>query len=486
MVALAISVGGLLALRAATQGAPIDHFALWACQAKGADFEREIRAFSRLEQARLAPDERDSAHGVVPQGAIVAGGYLLTAETRAGLGAVDVATLQLPAASGRHALLMGRGRKPDGGLHERLKAQGVTVTTSDGEGYDDLMIEPQFAKLAMTAVADLSTFIATLSDVPAPPRAVRTRAAAPTQATIEQPDAPPVLETFVRIGHANRHDLVGVLSEPVQLAAGEVGAVLIGGTGHRMGPNRMYTEMARRWSARGVATMRVDIVGAGDAGTAAAPDVATLYTDEDCVQQTLAVIDAFQVRTGCRKVLVLGLCASAYWAVHAALQRDDIVPVALNLPFLLFDPGETSRHAGRVYRDKLRQSRTLKRIISGDIDFRQAIRHIPDVLNLSRHAGAGPLVGPASPEALLTRLSERELNSWFIFAGTEPLGKDMSPGGVYDLAARPHLRLDAFGPNSDLHTLRPLWVQRTLHACVDRALDAELDTERPPVLTVAG
>ena len=55
VVALTISIGGLLALRAACACAAIDHFALWACQPRGTDFDRELRAFSRLEQARLAP-----------------------------------------------------------------------------------------------------------------------------------------------------------------------------------------------------------------------------------------------------------------------------------------------------------------------------------------------------------------------------------------------------------------------------------------------
>jgi hypothetical protein len=34
--------------------------------------------------------------------------------------------------------------------------------------------------------------------------------------------------------------------------------------------------------------------------------------------------------------------------------------------------------------------------------------------------------------------------------------------------------MEVFGPRSDLHTLRPLWVQRELFARLDRALESEL------------
>ena len=68
VVALALSAGGLLALKAAADGAPIDHFALWATQSSGAGFIRETTVFSRLEAARLAPADRDESRGRSPRG----------------------------------------------------------------------------------------------------------------------------------------------------------------------------------------------------------------------------------------------------------------------------------------------------------------------------------------------------------------------------------------------------------------------------------
>ena len=115
-------------------------------------------------------------------------------------------------------------------------------------------------------------------------------------------------------------------------------------------------------------------------------DIAGLYTS-DCVEQTLDAIDAFRAQTGVEKVIVLGLCASAFWAAHAALKRPEVVPVALNLPFMVWNQVETSKHSGRLYRGKLRQGRTLRRVLTGDVDFGQALSRVPDILNLSQFFG---------------------------------------------------------------------------------------------------
>ena len=78
-----------------------------------------------------------------------------------------------------------------------------------------------------------------------------------------------------------------------------------------------------------------------------------------------------------------------------------------------------------------------------------------------------------TPIAVLDALDARELHSW----SCSPARNDSrrhQPGGGLDLTRWPNLRLDAFGSDSDLHTLRPLWVQNMLHARVDRILEAEL------------
>ncbi len=474
VLALALSVGGLLTLKAAADGAPIDHFALWATHGRGAGFIRETTAFSRLEASRLAPADRDDSRGTVPEDWMMAGGYVLSAATLADLRALDSATLKLPDPAGRRALLLGRGRDPDARLRAALVDQGVTVTTSRGEGYEDLLVEPQFAKLPDMAARDVADFIA--SFVPDEPRGE------PVWHPAGQPKAPAtvislgdgaqVRETVMRIDHAGAA-LTGVLADPLG-DSDALAAILIGGTGHRMGPNRMWTELCRRWASRGVPTLRVDIAGAGDAETNTPSEIASLYTLPDIVAQTHHVVGAMRERTGCSRILLVGLCAGGYWAVQVAMSDADVVPVALNLPLLVWDELESTQRVGRTYRRKLMQARTLVRIMRGDVDFGRAVRRLPAILGLRvarADIGAPPTT---TPMEVLDALDARERSSWFIFAGSESLGDDMQPGGPLDITSRPRLRIDAFGPHSDLHTLRPVWVQHELLVRLDRALESEL------------
>ena len=475
VVALALSVGGLLALKAAADGAPIDHFALWATQGRGAAFIRETTAFSRLEASRLAPADRDHHHGTIPEGAIMAGGYVFSGQTLAGLNALDCQSLVLSEPRRRRALLLGRGRDPDSRLRAALTDQGVRVTVSRGEGYEDMLIEPQFAHLPDGAARDVADFVASLAvegagaSLADPPLDSQPE---PSVATITLADGGQVRETVVTVDYDGA-GLVGVLTEPLDGTA-PLAAILLGGTGHRMGPNRMWTELGRRWARRGVPSLRVDIAGAGDAETVMPPEVPLLYTQPDIVEQTRAIVAEVRERTGCRRVLIAGLCAGGFWAIQVALDDPDVVPIALNLPLLVWDERESSQRVGRIYRGKLMQPRTLKRILRGDVDFARGVSRLPAMLGVGAGRGARRATGPTTAVEVLDELAAREHSSWFIFAGDESVGTDMQPRGPFDITNRPRLRMEAFGTHSDLHTLRPLWVQRELFARLDRALETEL------------
>src|SRR5205823_6146413 len=57
----------------------------------------------------------------------------------------------------------------------------------------------------------------------------------------------------------------GMISEPAHGEREPLCAVLLnGGALRRIGPNRTWVELARRWSARGIPTVRIDFEGIGD------------------------------------------------------------------------------------------------------------------------------------------------------------------------------------------------------------------------------
>jgi len=58
--------------------------------------------------------------------------------------------------------------------------------------------------------------------------------------------------------------LSGVLTEPLGSGEGVLCAILLNaGAVRRIGHHRMWVEVARRWAARGVPTLRLDVVGVG-------------------------------------------------------------------------------------------------------------------------------------------------------------------------------------------------------------------------------
>ena len=106
VVAIGLGLGGLLAYRAVSLGAPIDGLALWAAPARGREFIRRLTALSRLESSGFFKDLPEPPPR--PDGQLEAGGFLLDAQTVSDLTALDVTTLDLPRGLPRGALLLQR------------------------------------------------------------------------------------------------------------------------------------------------------------------------------------------------------------------------------------------------------------------------------------------------------------------------------------------------------------------------------------------
>jgi len=472
MVALGIGLGGLVAAEALAAGAAIDDLVLWGVPARGRTLVRELSIFARLEASQFpgAPSP--------PEGVLAPAGYVLTQETRAALTALDLTAARVPA---RRALLLEReGMAVDPKLREHLEASGAEVEVAPGPGWAAMMAEPQQAVAPREVFARVDAWLGAPPADPVPdPRGraaapAADRFPAPRRGTLPALSLPGARERPFAVG-----GLFGILTEPDGASPAPLTAVLLNaGAQRRTGPNRMWVEAARRWAARGVATLRLDLEGLGDAEGDAARyrDVAGLYVPE-LVAQVRTALDALEAAGLPASFALGGLCSGAYWAFHTALEDPRVsATLMLNPRLLYWDPRIDEEREARKAAQALR-GESWRRLARGEISRAQVPVTARALVRRARSLPARRALRHEHPvDALphsLAALERRGVQSLLAFSGREPLHEELGRDGyLARLAEWPSVRL-ALLPGA-VHTLRPLAAQRAGNAVIDEALERRL------------
>jgi alpha-beta hydrolase superfamily lysophospholipase len=268
-------------------------------------------------------------------------------------------------------------------------------------------------------------------------------------------------------------ELFGVLAEPTGPAA-PLCLVLVNPAAIRhTGPNRMWVELARRWAARGVPVLRLDVGGIGesDGPSERYADVAAFYVPE-LVGHLRAALDALEARGLGPRFVAGGLCSGAYWSFQAALEDERLcAALMINPRALMWD---------RWARSVAFLGARGAAVGSGQ---RSTTGHG------SRRRLALALVRPWERararrlDRALDRLQRRGAGGLMVFTGDEPLYRQFERDGRLTRAARwPDLSIELISATPETHTLRPLRMQREVHAALDRTLERELarSTARGP------
>ncbi len=548
LAAIGIGLGGLVACRAALTGAAIDELALWAVPAKGKTLLRELKAFSAFEVANN-PDEADDrgaagqstdGHGV-EDGSLTTNGYSMSAETVGELQSLDLAQMSPATADGpttgarvepdatrlRRALVLGRdGLKVKQDLVEALESAGAEVEVADGQGYGAMMVEPQDARTPVEAIERVGIWLgqgepggaacADSEDPAARDAAGETstsrvgvsrargqgdrglRAAAPDareELAIEWAGAE-IRERPVLLDGPDG-PMFGILSEPVGERRELTAVLLNAGPQRRVGPNRMWVEIARRWAAKGVPALRLDCSGIGDSdGDPTALARVTEFYRPTYADQARAAVQALAERGLPDRFVMLGLCAGSYWSVQTALADERVVRVVmLNPRTLVFDEWRHAKRRTRELSQKALKAETWRKVVTGEI---KVSKHLETGRTLlARAAGAparvltaddenGSKGAPAAREdpleALFDALRERGQRGLLLFTGKEVLREELTEKGALErMDEWPNLELAIGGTSADTHTLTPAWLQRQVHELLDRVLEEELERapERP-------
>lgn len=187
--------------------------------------------------------------------------------------------------------------------------------------------------------------------------------------------------------------LVGVVSEPAGADPSRPAVILLNsGIIHRVGPNRLYVEMARRLVSRGFPVLRFDFSGIGDSP----PRQDNLPFAKSSIQETRAAMDYLATTHRSSRFVLAGLCLGAVVSCQTALLDPRVVGTLLiNGQGYIPDSEQQARavianRKNRRYylRKALYSPHSWLAFLKGHVDLRSVL----GALNVSRRAtrpGAG-------------------------------------------------------------------------------------------------
>jgi len=381
---LGLRLGAQLALQAAAQMGGVERIVLWAPCKSGRAFKRELRA------AAAQP-----ATGVqaTPDGDILSMGFLYTAPTLSALQALP----GLPPPEqvcARHVLVLDRDDLPQAEtLAKQLSDRGIDTQYAVAAGYATLMQEPHQTLMDSQSLALLTDWLAAdplPADRPVPDRPLQF-------SQTRQHHFDGLRESAVHFGPGG--DLFGVLAEPdrqagdtttCDTAACDTAVLMLSvGGNYRIGPNRIYTRLARSLAQAGHCALRFDLPGLGDSPTPNEFSMLDLYS-KDATPQVRAAIDFLSAR-GCRHFYLLGICSGSFVAFQSALADERVTgQVLMNSRLLEWrqanpdgqwqEAMQQPYKSSSFYRRQLLRPEVYRRLLRGEIDVRGISRRLSALL----------------------------------------------------------------------------------------------------------
>ncbi|HEX5659207.1 MAG TPA: alpha/beta fold hydrolase, partial [Polyangiales bacterium] len=262
-------------------------------------------------------------------------------------------------------------------LPQKWREAGVALSYAELPGFKDMMVEVHESDVAHETLQAIRDWLTVRHPVASDRAQAEGVAAVASRLTA---DFDGVRETPLLFG--GEHRLFGILSEPAttlssRASRAEYAILMLNvGTNHRVGPNRLYVKMARRWASQGYRAFRFDLAGIGDSGSAAGFSALHVF-DKASVSDVQRAMDALAAR-GCKRFIVIGLCSGAYVAFQTVLADPRVVgQVLMNPRRLVGQEDETLQDAmsqnfksTQFYTKRLLDPATYLRLLKGDIDVR--------------------------------------------------------------------------------------------------------------------
>lgn len=212
-------------------------------------------------------------------------------------------------------------------------------------------------------------------------------------------------------------DLLGIVSTPgAEAKAAERGVlIVVGGPQYRIGSHRMFVRLARHLAENGVAAMRFDARGMGDASGP------RQYFEEFELDIRAALDAMYREVPSLRSVVIWGLCGGATAALlYVQATRDARVgALALVNPWVRTDVTQAVTHVKHYYLQRLLQRDFWIKLLRGGIAIGGSLGELGRALRLTARAAAATR-GTGKPSALggedATDLGVRMAHAWAGFA----------------------------------------------------------------------
>lgn len=189
--------------------------------------------------------------------------------------------------------------------------------------------------------------------------------------------------------------LMAVRSLPDGPLSSDVGVlIVVGGPQYRAGSHRQFVLLARYLAQAGVAAMRFDVRGMGDASGA-------LRNFEQIGDDIDAAVTHFLLQTpGVRQVVIWGLCDAASAALFYAAADPRVRGLVLLNPWVRTEAGLASAYIKHYYAQRLLDPAFWRKLLSGRVALASSMRGLMGrVRSLSK--AKAPTAAPAADGASL-------------------------------------------------------------------------------------
>ena len=322
-----ILLGATLAAHAASQRKDIHALLLWAPYISGKNFLRAVKLQSSVITANT-----DNIHPADwCDGDSEAFGFLLTKEFSQALSTINLN--KISEAPCKQAYLFARDTSSNEGKLAKVLSELNTELTFEDTAVEDLS--------AITAGMQIPTainqkIISWLQDKEKQSSTNAIQSSSAPMPLEQQYATDSFSEEVVFLDHHEK--LFSIITHPPKEIGNNTGILLVnGGSNHRVGINRNYTEWARAWAAQGYTVTRMDICGLGDTPPQKGQARNTLYLDTT-LEEVQVNIEHLRNTLGLQKIVVAGLCGGAYQSLRFALTSQKIDGILLINPLRFQKP----------------------------------------------------------------------------------------------------------------------------------------------------